>query len=368
MGFLSQLFSKPPTSASTEEPRLYAGEETLEVVGESFHQDALWKLVGGRTTKLVNCPIRATLVPEPDNPNDRNAVMVQIGGRCVGHLSRGDASAYLPGLQRLLVHGSVGLEGVIVGGGRRADGIGFLGVFLDHNPQHFGIPRTGYHYGRGELRTGFSEAVASDFDDDSYDLSWHAEVSDDHATAVQQLRRMLESERDPIDRHYMLSELTKRLYKSRQTHPAALDDFDIACEEHHGEMVAIRAALYEKFGVVPVIETYRQAVIRCQKAKDWPRMREWAERGITVYGNEAARQSVVEDLHKRLAYALAKIAAAAKPKPRRTRPLSTSSPTDPIIEILFCSQCGRSFERLRTRGRKPSLCPDCRSDALTPSD
>ena len=30
-------------------------------------------------------------------------------------------------------------------------------------------------------------------------------------------------------------------------------------------------------------------------------------------------------------------------------------------EILVCSRCGDSFERLRVRGRKPLLCPACRS-------
>ncbi len=238
--------------------------------------------------------------------------------------------------------------------------MGLLGVFLDHDPQHFGIPRTGYGYGSDGFRTGFSEAVASDQEDDSYDLLWHAELSDDHSAAIQQLRRMLETERDPIDRHYMLSELVKRLYKCRDTVPSALDDFDAGCRDHDAEMVTIRAALFEKFGKVPVIETYHQAVIRCQKAKDWTRMREWAERGIAVYGTDAARPEVVEDLHKRLAYALAKIEAPANPKPqRKTR--STATATATVVETLICAQCGSSFERVRTRGRKPHRCPNCRA-------
>jgi rubrerythrin len=356
VGFLRRLFSRPPT-VSRVPPKFYGGDETLEVVGESFHQETLWALAGGRSGDRVDCPIRAVLVPEPDNPVDPNAVMVLIEGNCVGHLSRDDAAAYLPGLQSLMAKGPVGLEGVIVGGGRRNDGIGFLGVFLDHDPQDFGLLRAGYG---GELRTGFSEAAATDLEDDSYDLSWYHELSDDHGTAIQQLRRMLETERDPIDRHYMLSERAKRLYKCRDTVPTALDDFDTACREHRAEMVTIRHALFKKFGQVPVIETYRQAVIRCQKAKDWAMMREWAEHGISVYGEHAARPEAVEDLHKRLAYALAKIDAATNPKPQRKTQARAATAAVAVVETLICTECGATFERMRTRGRKPHTCPTCR--------
>ena len=312
MGLLSRLLKGSVAPSPQMRPVLYEGDETLEVVGESFHQDVLWALAGGRTSERVRCPVYALLVPEPTNPEDSNAIMVLIEGNSVGHLSRHDAAGYLPGVQRLTAQGPVELAGVIGGGGQREDGIGFLGVFLEHDPRDFGIPRTGYGHGSTNFRTGFSEAVSTDLEDDSYDLSCFAEVSDDNAAAVQQLRRMLETERDPIDRHYMLCELAKRLYKCRDSDPAALLDFDTICAEHHAEMVTIRPALFDKFGVVPVIDTYRQAVIRCQKAKDWTTMREWAERGITVYGQNAARPEVVEDLHKRLAYAMAKIEAEPK--------------------------------------------------------
>jgi hypothetical protein len=355
------LSSKPPAPSGAR-PILYSGDETLEVVGESFHQDTLWKLVGGRTTEPVRCEILAVLVPEPDNPKDRNAVMVLIEGKCVGHLSREDAAAYLPGLLRLASKGPVELEGGIFGGGPREDGIGFLGVFLDHDPRHFGIPKTGHTYGIDGFRTGFSDAVASDLEDDSYDLSWHTDLSDDHRTAIQQLRRMLDAERDPIDRHYMWTELAKRLYKCRNSDETALDEFDNACRDHDAEMVTIRAALLEKFGKVPVIETYRQAAIRCQKAKDWLRMQQWAKRGIAVYGSDAARPEVVEDLHKRLAYALAKIDATESRKPQRKM---RSMATAPTIETLVCTRCGRTFERVRAAGRKPHLCPDCRGVSVS---
>jgi hypothetical protein len=74
VGFLTRLFSKAPAAAaSVAMPTFYPGDETLDVVGESFHQETLWALVGGRTTERVSCAVRAVLVPEPTNPQDRNA-------------------------------------------------------------------------------------------------------------------------------------------------------------------------------------------------------------------------------------------------------------------------------------------------------
>jgi len=176
------------------------------------------------------------------------------------------------------------------------------------------------------------------------------------------LRSKLDTERDPIDRHYMLCELEKRLYKSRGAFASALDEFDVACGQHNAEMVTIRPALLAKFGVIPVIGMYRQAAVRCQKAKDWQAARDWAQRGIKVYGEQAARAEVVQDLHKRVAYATSKIEAADRPKPPRPRAstVATRSATTLEIETLVCASCGATFERLRTRGRKPHTCPACR--------
>jgi len=175
---------------------------------------------------------------------------------------------------------------------------------------------------------------------------------------------MLETDADPIDRHYMMCELEQRLYKSRDAFASALDEFDAVCRQHDAEMVTIRPALFEKFGKVPLIDTYRQAAIRCQKAKDWAAMREWAERGISVYGDQAARPEAVEDLHKRLGYATAKMEAANKPKPPKPVKAAVISTTTPSgsgeIEVLVCVECGATFERVRTRGRKPHACPTCR--------
>ncbi|PVM90680.1 hypothetical protein [Caulobacter endophyticus] len=66
----------------------------MEVVGESFYQDQLEALAGGRTpySQAIDCT--AVLIPYSTNPHDANAVRVEIHGLVVGHLSRSAAMAY----------------------------------------------------------------------------------------------------------------------------------------------------------------------------------------------------------------------------------------------------------------------------------
>ena len=95
------------------------------------------------------------------------------------------------------------------------------------------------------------------------------------------------------------------------------------------------------------------------------RSRDWAERGIRVYGDDAARPEVVDDLRKRVAHAVTKIEAANQPKPRPPKPRGVTAAavtrTPLELETLVCASCGGTFERARTRGRKPRNCPTCRS-------
>ena len=101
---------------------------------------------------------------EPDNPHDRNAISVRIGGSTVGYLCRDDARKYLPGLIRLEARrrALISLTGVVVGGGVRQDGPGMLGVRLSHDPADFDVdevvtpPVSGL---AGAMRTGLTEAA-----------------------------------------------------------------------------------------------------------------------------------------------------------------------------------------------------------------
>ena len=69
---------------------------TVHAVGESHYQDALLAVVGGRTRHSVEHTCLAELCPEPTNPYDDEAIAVQIGGQCVGYLSRADARTFRP--------------------------------------------------------------------------------------------------------------------------------------------------------------------------------------------------------------------------------------------------------------------------------
>ncbi len=305
---------KPGAPSRGSECDVFDGHETLEVVGESYRQDVLRRIVGAWRQEPVSCEIVAVLSPHPYEGEhaDPNAIQVLIHGELVGYLSRHDAAVYHPGLLALMARcptGRVGLNGVICGGGPRVDGPGMLGVFLHHDPALFGVSARHSNSIPG-FRTGLTEAIASDVEDDSYDLAWLSFLPASDAAAIKKLRELLASEHDPIDRHFMYSELETRLYKGREAFASALVEYDAACQQHDLEMAAIRPALLEKFGRVPVIDMYRQAAIRCQKARDWQGVRRWAQRGVEIYGSDAARPEVVDDLEKRKAYASTKLELA----------------------------------------------------------
>jgi hypothetical protein len=98
---------------------LLEGDCDLEVVGESFYQDNLWRLAAARPGEPVRVEVIAVLVAEDGNPYDSNAIAVWIDGRKVGHLSRENARVYRSGLLALQrAHRMpIALTGVIVGGG-----------------------------------------------------------------------------------------------------------------------------------------------------------------------------------------------------------------------------------------------------------
>lgn len=90
---LGQPRSAPP--APQADPPQVANWRNVKVVGESHYQDALWAATGIENTgRRVAVGCIAELIPEPDNPHDPRAIMVQVSGRCVGYLSRGVARRY----------------------------------------------------------------------------------------------------------------------------------------------------------------------------------------------------------------------------------------------------------------------------------
>ncbi len=117
---------EPSLEHLTLEPRV-----TVEVVGESAHQDELLALTGGRRRwSGVRWREVAHLVPEPTNPTDPAAVAVHIRGRTVGHLDRRAARALRPAIDEAIAdHGLAACEAEIRGGWERGHGdVGAFGV------------------------------------------------------------------------------------------------------------------------------------------------------------------------------------------------------------------------------------------------
>jgi hypothetical protein len=90
----------------------------LGAVGESHYQDALSR------TAAAGRVCWATLVPEPENPFDSNAVMVQIRGETVGYLSRTEARRYQRRL--LALEQPLQIPAKIIGGAQDKPSFGVL--------------------------------------------------------------------------------------------------------------------------------------------------------------------------------------------------------------------------------------------------
>lgn len=382
MGFFDKFRKRETTTAATSSGPfgeaatevtavLCTGTDDLEVVGESYRQAELWTLVGGVSTERVRQEIIAFLIPDPNNQHDPNAIAVYIDRFHVGFIPREMAVRLIPGLKSLYTLNPgkyVALEGVITGGGMRDDGLGNLGVFLNYDPTDFGLeppkpPSVNEPVTTG-LRTGLSDAMASDLDDDSYDLSWMQRLGPDPIKRMAQLREELATNAEPISRHFIMAELEQMLYTYKEALPNALDEYDQVAEQHHQELQAsIRAALMAKWGRLPLLQTYRQAGIRQSKAGNLAGTVDWCERGIVMYGDDAHSQGWVLDLEKRSAQAqtrLDKQTAKASRTASQPKPPAATTPSPELVETLTCAACGKDFERIRTRGRKPTACPDCK--------
>lgn len=348
---------------------LLEGNVDLDVVGESFYQEALWAVVGGVTRERVRQDVIAMLIPEPVNQYDENAIAVYISGLKVGHLGRDDAARLIGGLKDQIAKNPgkfIALNGVVAGGGIRDDGLGRLGVFLNHDPSDFGIKvvkgsRLSDPVSLG-MGTGESYAVLTDEADDSYDLSWMDTLGTDGPKALTKLRVLAETNRESISRHFIFSRLEDLLYRYRDDLPDALAEYDKWAEQHHQELAGgMRHVLIEKFGSLPRLDLYKQSCIRQSKAKDFAAAAMWADRGLTMYGDDAFKDEWVADLEKRSAQANERLEKASKPVRKAQSDDELREPPAGLVEVLTCQACGQDFERVRTRGRKPSECPDCRA-------
>ncbi len=133
----------PATPVSAQATKVRAAvfdrsRNVVDVVGESHRQQALERIGGGRDANGVRDPDHvAGLLPERDNPVDPEAVAVQVDAMHVGYLSREDARAYRPVLDRLAAHGLyMACQATLSGGWDRGPSDrGSIGVRL-----HVGTP------------------------------------------------------------------------------------------------------------------------------------------------------------------------------------------------------------------------------------
>jgi len=115
--------------AQREEEVQRFGDIRVDVVGESNYQAAIRKACGWKPGAETRFECMAELIPEPSNPYDSNAVMVQIDGACVGYLSRSDAVKFGPAIRAAIQGQGTGCCRAVIAG--RAQGeTDNLGVFL----------------------------------------------------------------------------------------------------------------------------------------------------------------------------------------------------------------------------------------------
>lgn len=104
-----------------------------EIVGESFYQKELNRIVGPKTEESVEITKEAQLKRDLNNQHDKNAVAVRIDGLTVGYLNKHDAKDFCQLIKRNRFKDtdSFNVDALIVGGWKRKGSEGSFGVKLN---------------------------------------------------------------------------------------------------------------------------------------------------------------------------------------------------------------------------------------------
>jgi len=134
MTFLRKLFGGPQAPVAREvieEPIPQGGPYRVEVVGESNYQKELARFSGPKTPDGVGVYVTAWLVPEPNNPHDRNAVSVRVRETVVAYLPREVAPTYHKAMGAIGKAGeSLAVKARIHGGWKRPGDEGSYAITL----------------------------------------------------------------------------------------------------------------------------------------------------------------------------------------------------------------------------------------------
>jgi hypothetical protein len=82
------------SSCSSKPSATSTGKFHIPVVGVTFHQETLSNICGNNREEGVPIYKQASLILENDNPEDPNAVKIDIEGKTIGHLSRRNATVW----------------------------------------------------------------------------------------------------------------------------------------------------------------------------------------------------------------------------------------------------------------------------------
>jgi len=122
--------TKAKTRVALQPPtKIKGATESFELVGEASYQDALDRLAGPKGEDAVYLDCSATLIEEPKNPHDKNAVYCLISGLKVGYISRDENLAIKAIIRNRGSDGQLNVNAQIRGGWNRGgEDIGNYGV------------------------------------------------------------------------------------------------------------------------------------------------------------------------------------------------------------------------------------------------
>jgi hypothetical protein len=109
---------------------LIEGDDLVNVVGTSHYQSALAQISGRERDEEIRFETTATLVPEPDNQHDPNAIAVHVNDQLVGYLSRDENPRWQELVKKLATHDHVAAAEAMIAGRGPGGGTTNLGVFL----------------------------------------------------------------------------------------------------------------------------------------------------------------------------------------------------------------------------------------------